>query len=249
MGRCRFGKIAFVLLLLWVTALPVQAKCPLADKYYQEGKTDEEFGALTMCAISYNDDESQVKMAEGYMNGLNGFVKDEKMALYMYQLSAENGNADSQVKLAELLQTFDTSPDRREELKTYQSKLEKTNKQKDGFSGEILHPYTLLLLASERPENKWYYPSATRSAPARASVLLKNYKITPEKRQAAMKDASRWKTRKLLEMAGEILTSSEYIDFEQRLKNSTTRTSAMSELKDRLTTYVDKKKNERSKPL
>ena len=91
------------------------------------------------------------------------------------------------------------------------------------------------MLASERPENKWYYPSLNRSAPARTSVLLQNYKITPEKRQAALKDASKWKTRKLLEAAKEVLSDVEYPEFEKRLKNNTTRTQAMNELKERLT--------------
>ena len=100
MGRCCFGKIAFLLLAL-VAINPAYARCPMADKYHQEGKLEEELDSLTMCAISYNDDDSQVKMAEGYINGSYGFKKNEKMALYMYQLSAENGNADSQVKLAE----------------------------------------------------------------------------------------------------------------------------------------------------
>ena len=104
-------------------------------------------------------------------------------------------------------------------------------------------------MASERPENKWYYPSQVRSAPARTNVLLQNYKITPEKRQAAMKDASKWKTRKLLEMAREVLTDSEYTSFESRLKNNTTRTEAMDELKKRLQAYVDAKQKERALPL
>ena len=247
MGRRCFEKIIF----LWMVmiGIPVMAYCPLADKYHQEKKIELEIIALNMCAIAYNDDVSQMKLADSYMQGINTLKKDEKQALYMYQLAAENGNAEAQVKLAELLQSYDTSSERRKELKEYQSKLVKNSKDENAFSGEFQHPYTLLLLASERPENKWYYPSLTRSAPARTSILLKNYQITPEKRQAAMKDASRWKTRKLLEMAREILTDTEYTDFEKRLKNNATRTKAMSELKELLMGYVDKKQKERSKPL
>ena len=247
MGGRHFTKIAFLLGLTF--AFPVLARCPLADKYAQEGNADFETMMREICAVSYNDDESQVRVAEAYMKGAQGLDQDEKMALYMYQLSAENGNAESQVKLAELLQTYDTSSERRKELKEYLTNLEKMDNNSTGFSGEVLHPYTLLLLASERPENKWYYPSQVRSAPARTNVLLQNYKITPEKRQAALKDASKWKTRKLLEMAREVLTDSEYTSFEGRLKNNTTRTEAMDELKNRLKTYVDAKQKERALPL
>ncbi len=243
MGRCCFGKIIFCSFCLGFVGSAF-AYCPLADKYRQENQSTQEMIALNVCALSLNDDDSQMKMAEGYMQGLNGLRKDEKQALYMYQLAAENGNAEAQVKLAELLQSYDTTSERRQELKAYQQKLQKSD-DPTAFGGEIQHPYTLLLLASERPDNKWYYPSLNRSAPARTTVLLQNYKITPEKRQAAMKDASRWKTRKLLEMAREILTESDYQDFEKRLKNNATRTQAMSELKERLTGYVNKKKKDK----
>ena len=64
-----------------------------------------------------------------------------------------------------------------------------------------------------------------------------------------MKEASRWKTRKLLEAAQEILTGEEYIEFEKKVKNNSTRTQAMTELKERMTHYVDEKKKERSTPL
>lgn len=247
MDRCCFRKITLLIAIL--LSFSVDARCPLADKYHQENNVQMEVTALNICAVSYNDDNSQMKMAEYYLEGKNDLDKDEKMALYMYQLAAENGNAEAQVKLAEMLQTFDTSSERRSELKEYQQKLEKTKDDPTTFGGEIQHPYTLLLLASERPENKWYYPSLNRSAPAKASILLGNYKITPEKRQAALKDASRWKTRKLLETAKEVLSATEYPEFEKRLKNNATRTQAMSELKERLTNYVDKKREERLKPL
>jgi len=246
MGGCCFAKIALIPLVLLGMNSAVQARCLLADKYHKQGKTAQEYYALNICAVRYNDDEAQMKMAESYMKGENGLEKDEKQALYMYQLAAENGNAEAQVRLAELLQSFDTSSDRRKELKDYQTKLEKVSEEAGGFSGEIQHPYTLLLLASERLENKWYYPSLNRSAPARASALLSSYKISPEKRQAALKDASKWKTRKLLEAAKEVLSADEYPDFERRLKNDSMRTQAMSELKERVMGYVDKNEKERS---
>ena len=249
MGGCHFKQIVLTAVCCLGLAHLAEGRCMLADKYHEEGKTEAEIFALGVCAVQYNDDESQIKLAEIYMKGEKGVKKSEKDALYMYQLSAENGNAEAQVKLAELLQTFDTSPERRKELKNYLKKLKKTDNDSDGFSGEIQHPYTLLLLAAERIENKWYYPSLNRATPARASALLSNYKISESKRQAAMKAASHWKTRKLLEAAEEVLPATEYPEFEKRLKNNATRSEAIAELKGYLTGYVDKKKKERSLPL
>ena len=247
MGRCCFDKIIagviFSLSFTWNTA---EARCLLADKFRQEGKKTQEIIAINACAVQYNDDESQMKMAELLMNGSNEVQKDEFEALYMYQLAAETGNAEAQVKLAEILTGFDTSSERRSQLKGYQERLQTIPNTSSAFKGEILHPYTLLLLASERPENKWYYPSSSRAAPARASALLSSYKISPEKKQAALNDASRWKTRKLLEAAKEVLSDSEYEDFENRLKNNSTRTEATNQLKERITNYIENKKKERA---
>ena len=247
MGRCGFRKIIYLLMLLGcVFSTPTWARCLLADSFRSKGQEEAELLALNTCAMQYNDDESQMQLAEVFMNGKKGVEKDELKGLFMYQLAAESGNALAQVKLAELLQTFDTDSERRSLLKEYQGKLQKRTNEQGGFSGEILHPYTLLLLAAERPENKWYYPSANRAAPARATGLLNRYQISPEKRQTALKDASKWKTRKLLEMAQEVLTSAEYPDFEKRLKNANTRTQAMTELKTRMQGYVEKRNKERS---
>ena len=120
MDRYQFGKIIFIVFFMWVSS--AQARCPLAERFRQQKRQDMEMIALNNCALSSNDDESQMKLAESYMKGINGLEKDEKEALYMYQLAAESGNAEAQVKLAELLLTFDTSPERRSELSSYQKK-------------------------------------------------------------------------------------------------------------------------------
>lgn len=251
MDRCCLKRLIFAAGILFPLAYvnPALSRCLMADRYLEEGSTIGEMMALNVCATRYNDDESQMKLADIYLNGLKGEDKDEMAALYMYQLAAESGNAEAQIRLSQLLQTFDTSPERRAELKSYMKKLEKRNTNSDGFSGEIMHPYTLLLLASERADNKWYYPSSNRVASTQAATLLSQYKITPEKRQAAMQEASRWKTRKLLETAQEVLNTEEYNEFEKKVKNNSTRTQAMMELKKRMTDYVEERNKERLAPL
>ncbi|MBR6231872.1 MAG: sel1 repeat family protein [Alphaproteobacteria bacterium] len=251
MGRCCIKGLVLSSAILFsvLYAGPALSRCLLADKYEKEGIAELEIMALNMCATQYNDDESQMKLADIYLNGLKGESKDELTALYMYQLAAEAGNTEAQVRLSQMLQSFDTSPERRAELKSYMKKLEKTYKGSNDFSGEIMHPYTLLLLASERADNKWYYPSSNRIASPQVSTLLSQYKITPEKRQAALQEASRWKTRKLLETAKEVLPEEEYGEFENKVKNASTRSEAMTELKKRMQDYIEGKNKERSLPL
>ena len=251
MGRCCIKRLIFSAGILFslMNVNPASSRCLLADKALKNGNETGEVIALSACATRFNDDESQMKLADIFLNGLKGEDKDEMAALYMYQLAAESGNAEAQIRLSQMLQSFDTSPERRAELKTYQTKLEKTTKDSDVFSGEIMHPYTLLLLASERADNKWYYPSSNRVASTQAATLLSQYKISAEKRQAAMQEASRWKTRKLLETAKEVLTEEEYVDFEKKVKNISTRTAAMQELKERMKNYVEKRNKERFAPL
>ena len=251
MGRCCIKGLilssGILFSLMYIN--PALSRCLMADEYLKQGDVTRELLTLNVCAIQYNDDESQMKLADIYLNGLKGESKDELTALYMYQLAAESGNTEAQIRLSQLLQSFDTSPERRAKLKEYMKKLEKTYKNADGFSGEIMHPYTLLLLASERADNKWYYPSSNRIASPQVSTLLSQYKITPEKRQVALQEASRWKTRKLLETAKEVLTGEEYAEFEKKVKNVSTRTQAMMELKKHMQDYIAEKNKERSLPL
>ena len=68
-----------------------------------------------------------------------------------------------------------------------------------------MHPYALLMLASESPDKKWYYPSQVRNAPPKALTLYKAYKIDGDKKRFALRQASQFKTRKLLPTAGHFL--------------------------------------------
>ena len=86
-------KLIFLLLLL--TAFPGWANCPLADSFLQKGKKAVAINFLHNCAMNYNDDESQIKLAKAYATGDYGLSKDANQALYFYQLSAENGNAEA----------------------------------------------------------------------------------------------------------------------------------------------------------
>ncbi len=225
-----------VLCILLGYSLPVMGKCPLAEFFIKQNKAEQAFMAMQTCAQTYNDDESQYLLAQIYEKN-----KQPEPMLYYYQLAAESGHAEAQVHLSELLKQYDTSKEGREQLLSYQKKLFSTTENNEKtFKGEFMHPYTLLLLAAEPTEKKWYYPSSMRTAPTRTLSVLRAYKITDKQKQKALLSASKWKTRKLLETAKEVAPSEIYPDLVKRLKNSATQSQAMSELKQYVEKYVRK---------
>jgi TPR repeat protein len=172
-----------------------------------------------------NDDSAQAYLASIYDKGTKTISKDIRKALYYYQLSADNGNAESQARLAQLYMTLDKDREGRAALHDYLNSVipvdivnsfnGKNAKKTDfeRFDGSLMHPYVLLVLANEKPENKWYYTTEVKKAPAYSKELLKSFKLDPEKQKALMRQASVWKKRKLLEIARQILSDSEYKTF------------------------------------
>ena len=225
-----------------------QAACPLADSFFKQGRTEVAANVLHSCAINHNDDDSQMKLAKAYTKGEYGLQRDSRQALYYFQLAAETGNSEAQLALAQLLMKSDERPETRDALLDYRSKLETRmlNPEKNDFKGDFMHPYALLMLASESPDNKWYYPSQVRNAPAKAVTLYKTYKIDDDKKRAAIRQASQFKTRKLLQTAKEVYSVEGYSDIAERLKNSQTQKAALKELRQKMEEYIQQKKEVRT---
>ena len=240
MDRCFIQKIVFVSVL----SLPVLswAGCPIADFFFKSGKNDQALQALDTCAMSYNDDESQVKLAQVYELGQYNQSKNPEKVLFYYQLAAEAGHAEAQVRLAELFMDYDKTNENRQKLLAYRKKVVPKSDSNQTFNGDFMHPYALLLLASEPTDKKWYYPSQTRIAPARTLSLMQKFNIDGPKKKKALKQASQWKTRKLLETAKEVVPSDIYSDLVTRLKNAGTQAKAMEELKKYTEDYIQKNK-------
>ncbi|MBE6446363.1 MAG: sel1 repeat family protein [Alphaproteobacteria bacterium] len=236
--------ILFTYLLFSFSA---NAYCPLADRFIKQGNEQAALSFLTNCAINYNDDESQMKLARAYVRGEFGLEKDPNQSLYYYQLSAENGNAEAQVAVAESLIRATKSPKAMERLLKHYINVSPTSDDSfvKRFDDFFMHPYALLKLASESPDKKWYYPSLVRSAPAKTLTLLRNYEIPEDVKKEAMKQASQFKIRKLLQTAREVLSSDEYPDMEKRLKSPQTQKQAMEELKKKMEEYIQRKKDSR----
>ncbi|MBR6412762.1 MAG: sel1 repeat family protein [Alphaproteobacteria bacterium] len=218
-----------------------RADCPLADKIAREKGLDAALETYNHCAIVQNDDEAQLYLAHIYEKGQGNVYKNPRRAILFYHLSAENGNATAMVDLAKLLTQLDDNDSTRDDIITYMDKIQGQLRYTSGssFTGKLLHPYALLMLAAESPEIKWFYSSKQKSDP-RASQLLNNYAIDPEKKKEVIRAASQWKRRKMLDLAREVFSVKEYNEFyrtlypKEGLPNAFARSQAVEKLKARV---------------
>lgn len=218
------------------------AACPRAEEIVRQEGFAAAMPLYEQCALRENDDETQYYLGQVYEVGRDGIVPNVQRALLFYHLSAEAGNAEAQVSLAQLLTTLDNNDALRPEIAIYQEKIG-SMLQKGGqssFRGELLHPYALLMLAAEKPDAKWFYDSSVVRS-ARAAQAFKQYQITPDKKEAAVQAATAWKQRKMLERARAVLSVEEYRQFYEKLypaqgrSDDFTRARLLQKLKERIT--------------
>lgn len=216
-------RVFIVLIFLFITHTAFAA-CPVADKIAREKGMDKALPVYINCALYQNDDETQNYLAGIYEKGLGSISKNLNRALLFYHLSAENGNASSMVSLSNILRRLDETDSGREELLNYFKKI-RLQRLTGSFTGQFLHPYALLMLAAEKPEVKWFYITSTKSDP-RAAKLLKEYQIDDIKKKEVVREATHWKQRKMLDIAKEVLSATEFRDFYQTLYPKTGRPDA-----------------------
>ena len=206
--------------IIWSSA--VWAACPQVEFLRNKATPKEINTTYENCAIYFNDDESQSILAKRYAAGTDGVKKNLNRALYFYQLSAENGNAESQAQLARLYMELDRTPATRKLMVAYMETIYSADMKSvrdthgpSAFRGELIHPYALLLLASEPVENKWFYPSKVLKAPDYVEELLKTYPLDENKKKQQMLKAVEWKKRKLLDVASKLMSKEEYNQFKE----------------------------------
>lgn len=190
--------------------------CPYSSTLLDSMPVKSMLALYKNCAESLNDDVSQVKLAELYDKGGAGVTQDLKKALYYYQLSADNGNAESQTRLAQIYMEADKTREGRQQVREYLDEIVSisfSDSEEKDFDGSLVHPYVLLMLANEKPENKWYYPTKVLQAPAYAKSLFNSFNLNDKQIHNFKRQASAWKKRKLLEIARQILSKEEYQTF------------------------------------
>ncbi|MBR5130375.1 MAG: sel1 repeat family protein [Alphaproteobacteria bacterium] len=223
-----------------------------AYAYLCERMISSDFGKDTqelyeLCALQENNDTVQSFLGRVYLEGEYGVVPNMQKALLFYHLSAENGNAKSQMALAKLLLKMDEKEETREKIKDYLEKMDlfMKNTSNTSFDGSLLHPYALLMLASENKDQKWYYVSEELSAPE-AGGLLRGYQLDKVKKKQMQRMASEWKQRKMLETAKEVYNDVEYQKFENSVQprsgvaDAFVRSQAIEKLKQDVKKYKGK---------
>ncbi len=206
----------FVFLTLFFCSLSVKAVCPGADALMKKGETMAALRLYESCALKFNDDASQILLAQAYRAGKDGVPQNDRKALLFYHLSSDNGNATAQTEMAQWLLSLDETPEGRSFLQSYLTTVQSRLAGEELFRGELLHPYTLLLLAAEKENAKWYYPSRQRTD-SRAAPLVRRYDVSDEKKAQAVRDATVWKNRKMKQAARSLWDDKTYQAFINRV--------------------------------
>ncbi|MBQ7412767.1 MAG: sel1 repeat family protein [Alphaproteobacteria bacterium] len=231
----------FFLIFALFYAMAAAAGCPVAEQTAREKGLTAALPVFVQCAIQQNDDDTQLYLARIYAKGLGDVAKSTSKALLFYHLSSENGNASAMVELSTLLTSLDEKAETRHEISDYLDKAQAIlkNNTRNSFKGELLHPYALLMLASENPSEKWFYTTQMKSD-SRAAQLLKNYQIDPDKKKQVIREASKWKQRKMRDIAFEVYSLAEFNEFydtlypKEGLPNSFARSQAVNKLKEKI---------------
>ena len=228
--------------LLWGSI----ANAMLCERALTGTFTADKVREYELCALQENNDAVQAFLGQVYLNAEYGVSKNVQKALLFYHLSAENGNAKSQVALAKLLLKMDEADNTRAQIQDYLDKI-KFSMQSDknaSFDGDILHPYALFMLAAESANQKWYYVSDVLSAPE-AGGLLKNYQLDKGKKTQMQRLASRWKERKMFDAAKEVYSEADFKKFENAVRpksgraDAFVRTQAIEKLKQDIKKYKE----------
>lgn len=234
----------FIFGLFFVFSTPVFSACNAGDSVYKSS-VKASIAPYQNCAVIENDEDAQLKLADIFSQGAKNVEKNVSKELLFLHLAADNGNAFAQTKLAKLLLKLDETTEGREKVISYQKqiKLALENEPESAFRGEIMHPFVLLTLAAEPADQKWYYPTKTKYS-SEAVAVLKTYQIDGAKKQELIKQGVRWKQRKMMETAKEVLSLEEYKKFEEILYpkkgvvDAFARKQALSDLREKIQVYL-----------
>ena len=176
----------------------VNAKCVVADKAISEGRFADAISYYQMC-INNGEAEAPYKLGSLYYQGKGGKKADRKRARSLFKTAAERGNTSAQALLGVMLIS--------------------------GDGGEVnrTEGYKWLLLANEKPGNKWFYLQNPGNETKVKSYLERAGKsLTNEEKAKSKQLAAEWKTITIAANAKKIFASSasEYESFINRYNSA-----------------------------
>ena len=222
------------LLILFMHTFSTFADCPMANLY--KGKNDfMEWRSYETCATELNDSEAQFLVAQTYLNGNKNVTQNLRSAMKYFRLASENGYAPAQRELAKLMDSLnDLGKDGVEAIAEIEEDWQKQNEIKR----QPMPALSWLMLAAERPENKWFYlvePSMDKEAASLLPSMKTKYGNEEVKKASLL--ATQWKQEQLMKQAKSLLTERAYKQFENIIYPSKleppkmTREQAVEELK------------------
>lgn len=234
--------------LIFITLLLISCKtfafCPLGDAAARKNGLESAISLYTQCALAQNDDDTQLMLARYYQR-----QKNNTQSLFYYHLSADNGNAVAQAELADLLLTLDKDALTRQQILDYYGTINNMIKSGSltGFKSLKITPYALLVLANEPADQKWYYPSMTKTDPT-AAKRLQEYAstLTETKKKNALQEVQAFKSKKLLEAANNVLSPTELEQFQKTVfptagtPDAFTAKQALNQLKEKIESLQQK---------
>lgn len=224
---------------LFLSASLSYATCPYGDAFWDKRDYERAEEYYISCAKNNNSD-ALYKLGLIYKDGYVEGQKDLVKGLSFLRFSAENGYAPAQRELGLSLVNLSKDEQGLKTIDEYQKKIP-TISGKSKILGNIkktnLSPYTWILLAAEKAENKWYYPAEAISD-EEAIQFIQKLNMDDAIKKTVMTEAREWKMKKLRSTAKEILSKDEYQTFEQAIfSNQSTpdaRASAMGYLKQKI---------------
>ena len=208
-------KFLILLALFLAASLSANAACDNADEAVKKGNYKQAVNYYRMCA-SKEDAVSMYKLASLYAKGLGISSPDKKAARKYYFKAANLGYAPAQMMIGVDM------------ILENASSVDKTE------------GYKWLLLAAEKPDNKWIYPLSDTADSGKAVQYLKqlNSLVTSREKKNAMAAAGIFKQQKIFQMAKLVLGQDEYKEFMMDYeKEGDARAAALDYLRQRAAEY------------
>lgn len=194
----------------------VNAACVEGDLAFEKGNWSFARLAYESCIYANDDAKAFYQLGQIYLTA-KGVPLDRTKALLYFRYGAEKGYAPAQRELAKLMTSPLLKRGATEEVQRIVSsqkallpKLPRTNPSLE------LSAFAWGVLAAERAENKWFYPSpALADAEAEKWVQTMEKKEGKAAKEAAVRQASTFKEQRLIWAAREIYDDVAFNQFMQ----------------------------------